>query len=481
MARVFAVTASTDRLRLDASGRGEVSFTISNTEKRLLRSRVRVQPLGAARADWFSLAGEADRDLAPDATHQVTVRVAAPATAAGTFTFQLRVVSIDNPDEDWTDGPVTAFEAAGAAKPPNGKFPWWILLVVGAVVLIAGGVAAFIFLRPAGLNDPCKGDKCAAGLVCGPDGSCLGDAGYAGCKVNGDCVFGLCKDGTCGKPGLRMACPSGACDANLECVGGFCLGLAGFQGCKQSAECKVPPCIVPAAGGVGSCEGDRTTKPCSSNAQCSPNQICAADRGLCLRERDQPCEAPGQCASNVCQNGTCQSPGLGQPCQAGACGSGLRCVANVCLAAAGSACTSNPDCADSLCRGAVCTADATGMTCAAPTECSVNQSCVNGTCQRNTGQPCQAAGQCLSQICQAGACATLGEGQGCGAHVNCATGYCLGSQCFRPRNVGEACGSPEQCASRRCTNGSCAKSWIISRPDVMELQPHVFRRIPPGN
>jgi len=223
MARVFAVTASTDRLRLDASGRAEVSFTISNTAKRLLRSRVKVQPLGAAGADWFSLAGEADRDLAPDATHQVTVRIAAPATAAGTFTFQLRVVSIDNPDEDWTDGPATAFEAAGVAKPAGGKFPWWILVVVGAVVLIAGGVAAFVFTRPAGLNDPCKGDKCAAGLVCGPAGTCLGDTGYEGCKANGDCVFASCKDGVCGKPGLGMACPGGACDANLECVGGICL------------------------------------------------------------------------------------------------------------------------------------------------------------------------------------------------------------------------------------------------------------------
>ena len=97
MARVFAVTASTDRLRLDGAGRGEVSFTISNTERRLLRSRVKVQPLGAARADWFSLAGEADRDLAPDATHQVTVRIAAPATATGTFTRLERGHSVPPP------------------------------------------------------------------------------------------------------------------------------------------------------------------------------------------------------------------------------------------------------------------------------------------------------------------------------------------------------------------------------------------------
>jgi len=201
MARVFAVTASTDRLRLDGAGRGEVSFTISNTERRLLRSRVKVQPLGAARADWFSLAGEADRDLAPDATHQVTVRIAAPATATGTFTFQLRVVSIDNPDEDWTDGPATAFEAAGAAKPAGGKFPWWILVVVGAVVLVAGGIVAFLLTRSPGLNEPCKGDRCKAGLVCGPDGTCLGDAGYEGCQADGDCASGVCKSGRCGKPG----------------------------------------------------------------------------------------------------------------------------------------------------------------------------------------------------------------------------------------------------------------------------------------
>jgi hypothetical protein len=201
MARVFAVTASTERLRLDSAGRGEVSFTISNTEKRLLRSRVKVQPLGAARADWFSLAGEPDRDLAPDATHQVTVRIAAPATATGTFTFQLRVVSIDNPDEDWTDGPVTAFEAAGAGKPAGGQFPWWILLVGGAVVLVAGGVLVYSLTRSPGLNDRCDGDECQAGLVCGPDGTCLGDTGYKGCEANGDCASGVCRNGRCDKQG----------------------------------------------------------------------------------------------------------------------------------------------------------------------------------------------------------------------------------------------------------------------------------------
>jgi microcystin-dependent protein len=141
MARVFAVTASTERLRLDSAGRGEVSFTVSNAAGRLLRSRASVKPLGTARAEWFTLLGEGERDLAPGASHQVTVRLAVPASASGTFTFQILVVSIEAPDEDFALGPVTAFEAAGVQAPAARQRPWWLLPVAAALLTTVFAIA----------------------------------------------------------------------------------------------------------------------------------------------------------------------------------------------------------------------------------------------------------------------------------------------------------------------------------------------------
>jgi hypothetical protein len=79
MARVFAITATPEALTLDAKGRGELSFSVTNTSARPLRARARLVPLGAAQAAWFTAPPEPEQTLAAGATHAYSVRVSVPA------------------------------------------------------------------------------------------------------------------------------------------------------------------------------------------------------------------------------------------------------------------------------------------------------------------------------------------------------------------------------------------------------------------
>lgn len=144
MPRVFAITAANTTIKLDQAGHGEASFTVSNTTKRPLRGRARAVPLDSANASWLSVAGEAERDFGPDSTHQFTVQIVVPSgTPPGRYTFNIVVASTDNPDEEYAEGPAVAFEST-AAEVKKKPFPWWILVVVGAVIVI--GIVAVILI-----------------------------------------------------------------------------------------------------------------------------------------------------------------------------------------------------------------------------------------------------------------------------------------------------------------------------------------------
>ena len=61
MPRAFDITAVTDSIRLDASGKGEVAYTVSNALKAQVRARASVVPGPGAKAEWFSIQGDAER------------------------------------------------------------------------------------------------------------------------------------------------------------------------------------------------------------------------------------------------------------------------------------------------------------------------------------------------------------------------------------------------------------------------------------
>jgi hypothetical protein len=366
----FNVTAASDSLRLDAQRQGAITFTVSNASGRPRRGRARLVPGDPAQASWLKLEGEAERDFAADGTHQLTVRVAVPAEVPpGRFTFGLDVVSVENPDEEFTQGPKVAAEIPRVeVKKP---FPWWILAVAAGLLLVLG-LTAWLLLRDKGPVDPEVPDKpagaplqascqkegdCAASLACtgaaeGQAGVCLGTLGFATCRRTEDCVAGLtCDGGTC-RGGLRFAACGKAedCAEGLTCEGGSCLGAKGFASCAAKADC------VPGLSCVnGTCTDRTILARCNADTDCVDGEACVqvgSDR-LCLRRTGQSCGNSLECVARNCVGDTCQ-PGK-ETCLAQAdCASPFQCISGNCLLGNGQACGSNLECQSGNCNSGVC-------------------------------------------------------------------------------------------------------------------------------
>jgi hypothetical protein len=87
MPRAFDITAAMESVNLNASGQGELAFTVSNALRTPMRARAVVMMAGPARPEWASVSGGAERDFAPDGTQQFTVKFQVPAgTPAGRYT-----------------------------------------------------------------------------------------------------------------------------------------------------------------------------------------------------------------------------------------------------------------------------------------------------------------------------------------------------------------------------------------------------------
>ena len=152
MNRIFAITAASERVTVGGDGRGEITFTVTNSSARPLRGQLRVRPLGSTRREWLSITGETERAFSPNATQQIVVKVATPPGApAGKYQFRLDAISVINPDDDFTEGPTVDLEVK-ATEAPKKAFPWWIVAAAaGGVVLI---VTLTWLLWPSGVEAP---------------------------------------------------------------------------------------------------------------------------------------------------------------------------------------------------------------------------------------------------------------------------------------------------------------------------------------
>jgi hypothetical protein len=145
MNRIFAITAASDRVPTGGDGRGEITFTVTNSSARNLRGQFRVRPLGSTREEWLNVAGEAERGFTPFATQQVVVKVATPLGApAGKYQFRLDAVSAANPD-DFTEGPTVDLEVE-ATEAPKKAFPWWIVAAAAGAMILIGAAAWLLWL-----------------------------------------------------------------------------------------------------------------------------------------------------------------------------------------------------------------------------------------------------------------------------------------------------------------------------------------------
>jgi hypothetical protein len=361
MARPFNVTAAADSVRLDAQGRGATTYTVSNISGRARRGRARLVPGDPAQGSWLSVEGEAERDFTADGTQQYVVKIAVPpGTPAGKFTFGLDVVSVENPDEEFTQGPKVAFEVAPPAK--KKPFPWWIIAVIAALLVVGGLVAWLLHRKPAEpdrapLQASCTADAgCADGLFCAKEGTaasgvCLGKVGFAACRTTRDCADGTaCDSGTC-RGSLRFAScqKDGDCLTGLTCSGNKCVGPKGFNGCALPTDCATNLCIN------GSCTDRTTMASCTDNAGCAPGESCVSvgSAKLCLRQTGQTCTQPLECVSRNCAGGTCQA-GTTSCLTSADCASPYQCSGQICVLPNGQHCSGNLQCQSGNCEGGTC-------------------------------------------------------------------------------------------------------------------------------
>lgn len=148
MPRSFVITSTSQTASPDPKGCGEISFTVTNSASKPVRGEARPLPLGATKAEWLGHAGEKERNFGPNESHQFTVRIQLPpGSQAGKYSFRLNMVAVQNPEEDFTEGPEVSYEAKATESAPAPKpFPIWIIFVILGLVVVAGAVAVVLLL-----------------------------------------------------------------------------------------------------------------------------------------------------------------------------------------------------------------------------------------------------------------------------------------------------------------------------------------------
>jgi len=233
---------------------GSFKLTLANVSGQRFSARVEVRPEGNTRADWIQvdkskLLFDFEKDRVEDIAINIKVPISVPADVFG---IVARVVDTRLPDELFAR--ITgAFEVPGIdAVPVPTKKPipgWLIPVIIGGVVLLAGGgLAAYFATAKPGLGDTCDPAKpeCADGVACHAERKrCLAATGHA-CKKDGQCLTNRCeKENKCGPLRLGDACEPAAplCGDHLECSrqSKRCLGLDGFK-CGKNEDCSSGNC-----------------------------------------------------------------------------------------------------------------------------------------------------------------------------------------------------------------------------------------------
>lgn len=132
--------------------KGSAVFGVTNKTGEGLTARFSVQVQGDGKAEWYTVQGEPERAVAAGETHTVTVVAKIPgATPPGQHRMKLRAINVNDPDNDSTDSTAATVTIPAAEKKeekPKKPFPWWILAVVGGVlVLVIGAIVAIMVIN----------------------------------------------------------------------------------------------------------------------------------------------------------------------------------------------------------------------------------------------------------------------------------------------------------------------------------------------
>jgi len=115
-------------------------YSITNTSADSREGRLSVVPSGNSKGEWFSIEGNRERTFAAGETQTVTVSAKFPAAAPqGDYPFRLRVVGVNDPDNDHAEGAITV-ATLGPITDAGPKFKWWWALVALIAVAAVGGL-----------------------------------------------------------------------------------------------------------------------------------------------------------------------------------------------------------------------------------------------------------------------------------------------------------------------------------------------------
>lgn len=144
----FTIDPGTEHVAVDATTRqGSVVFSAQNKTGAARRVRAIVVTDEEVQGGWYTIADPV-RPARVDEAIQFTVDVAVPAGGApGAYSFRLKVVAEDDPDDVYQESQQVTVEVPDA--PPR-KFPWWIVAVVVAAVVVVVGVLVSLLLRGGG-------------------------------------------------------------------------------------------------------------------------------------------------------------------------------------------------------------------------------------------------------------------------------------------------------------------------------------------
>jgi hypothetical protein len=373
-------------------------------------------------------------------------RVDAPVSPPDAPEMDAAPVDLAPPGDASVDAPATGSDAADAPAPADGRAD-------------AGDATVMPMDGP---NKP-PGAACAAGGECG-SGICVDKVC---CKTKCD---GLCEScAVTGSVGTCAATPAGTdprsqCDeeGNDSCKqDGTCDGNRACRLYRAGTTCSDATCAGSTHTLVGTCDGKGTCKPgpqqscapfkCGANdnclTTCTDSNDCVAP-GICTngscgkKSSGQPCNAPGECASNFCEQGFCCGTACSSTCKS--CG----------LMGSEGVCTNVPDGSDPLdhcgidnvttcARDGFCNGMGACRLYAASTQC-VPPMCANGVA--TVARFCDGVGKCAAAtttMCGAYVCAPDACKTTCSGNGDCAPGnHCqmntMGSGACVP-NMAENC------------------------------------------
>jgi hypothetical protein len=137
----FAITAAAPSLRLGEDRTGSATFTVSNTADQAIRAEAKIWTEQPEASSWMRIDGLAEQEFPPGASRQFTVRFTPPATVpAGSYAFRLDLISRERPDDESAMGQAATVEVPPPppVTPKRRRFPWWLVAVAVAVLVVAG-------------------------------------------------------------------------------------------------------------------------------------------------------------------------------------------------------------------------------------------------------------------------------------------------------------------------------------------------------